>query len=235
LTDDAPDGQADGQMDDAPDGQADGAAGGAAGDAADGAAPVRRKARDRARTETDLLASAWRILRRDGVLAGLNLQQVAAEAGVNRGQIYQVFGSRQALLRTALSRALDTWRGQTADSFFATGFAARRRAMLRLALEHPVIPQILALLALDGDQEFHPLPAFETSRAALARDKETGALRAEVDGEAAHVLAVATQVGYAVMRESLARDTGIPLTDLDQRVLAVFDDYLDSLSATSTS
>ena len=37
---------------------------------------------------------AFGLIRRNGVLAGLNLREVADRAGVNRGNIYHYFGSR---------------------------------------------------------------------------------------------------------------------------------------------
>lgn len=57
---------------------------------------------DRAATEAALEEAALRSLERDGVLAGLNLREVAAEAGVNRGLVYRYFGSPRELLRAAL-------------------------------------------------------------------------------------------------------------------------------------
>ena len=59
---------------------------------------------DRESTEVALEAAALRLLGKNGVLAGLNLREVAAEAGVNRGLVYHYFGSRTALLRRALRR-----------------------------------------------------------------------------------------------------------------------------------
>src|SRR5262245_36628667 len=57
---------------------------------------------DRAATEQALQKAALALLERNGVLAGLNLREVAEEAGVNRGLVYHYFGSRRALLRAAL-------------------------------------------------------------------------------------------------------------------------------------
>ena len=46
------------------------------------------------------------MLNANGVLAGLNLREVAERAGVNRGLVYHHFGSRDQLLRSALKRDL---------------------------------------------------------------------------------------------------------------------------------
>jgi len=59
---------------------------------------------DRAATEEALQEAAIRLLDQHGVLAGLNLREVADKAGVNRGLVYHYFGSRAALLRRALRK-----------------------------------------------------------------------------------------------------------------------------------
>jgi len=46
-------------------------------------------------------------LNRDGVLAGLNLREVAAEAGINRGLGHHYFGSRRDLLRADTLRVFE--------------------------------------------------------------------------------------------------------------------------------
>ena len=55
--------------------------------------------RGRANTEQKLIDVALDLIRQRGVLSGLNLKEVAEAAGVNRGNIYHYFGSRQELLR----------------------------------------------------------------------------------------------------------------------------------------
>ena len=65
--------------------------------------PTKKK-RSRAETEQKLIEVALKLLRDKGILAGLNLREVADGAGVNRGNIYHYFGSRQELLRAAINR-----------------------------------------------------------------------------------------------------------------------------------
>lgn len=188
-----------------------------------------RKRRDRARTEADLLAAARRLLERDGVLAGLNLQEVAAEAEVNRGQIYQFYGSRRALLRAALADVL----GEVAAAnpgHWEHDFAERQRHVLRWMLSDPWVAHMGALLALDGDDEFHPLASLSLTREALDRDRASGALPPEADAEALHVLVTSAILGYVVFRESLARDTGIPLPELDDRVKRAYDQTVERMT-----
>src|SRR5206468_2454458 len=64
----------------------------------------RVRARGRAATEALLRDAAMRVLRRDGVLSGLSLQDVADEAAVNRALINHYFGNRATLLGWSLLR-----------------------------------------------------------------------------------------------------------------------------------
>ena len=63
-----------------------------------------KQKRNRAETEQRLIDVALEMIQKNGVLGGLNLREVAAAAGVNRGNIYHYFGSRQELLRGAINR-----------------------------------------------------------------------------------------------------------------------------------
>ncbi|MFG3041931.1 TetR/AcrR family transcriptional regulator [Streptomyces sp. NPDC048330] len=177
---------------------------------------ARRSRRSRQETEADLLAAARRLLDRDGVLAGINLREVAAEAGVNHGQIYQYFGTRQALLRAAASDLVER-RVAEDDGHWELPFPERRQAMFRYRVEEHEMVRLEALLALDGDGDFSPLPHFEQTLESLRRDLSSGALPPDADAVAAHVMTAAAQMGYAIFREAYARDTGIPLAELDER------------------
>lgn len=194
--------------------------------AADGA---QRRSRDRGRTEADLLEATFELLERDGIFAGLNLREVAARAGVNRGQIYQYFGDRRSLLRAAVADRARRWAAH-ATGHWAAPFAARRRAMFRSELANPRVTSIEALLAVDADPEFRLMPELERTRAALERDVRTGALPADADALAMHAFTVAACKGYVVFREVLARDAGIPVTELDARVAAVYDTVVAALA-----
>ncbi|MCU4183027.1 TetR/AcrR family transcriptional regulator [Acidiferrimicrobium sp. IK] len=196
----------------------------------DAVGPTRgRRTRDRPRTETDLLEATFDLLQRDGVLAGVNLQEVADRAGVNRGQIYQYFGDRRSLLRAAVAHRARVW-AAGAKGHWEASFVRRRRAMFRDALDHPGVALIEALLAIDRDPDYHALPEIERTRAALQRDQEEGGLPSGADGLAMHAFTVAAYKGYVVFRVALARDIGVPVEDLDRRVLAVFDEVLDAMA-----
>ncbi|WP_371534939.1 TetR/AcrR family transcriptional regulator [Streptomyces sp. NBC_00466] len=189
--------------------------------AADEADKPRRRRRSRQETEADLLAAARRLLQRDGVLAGVNLREIATEAGVNHGQIYQYFGTRQALLRASVADLVER-RTAGQHGHWDLPFAERRRMMFRHRLSDPELVKLESLLALDGDEDFHPLPRFTQTRRSLERDQEQGALPAEADAVMAHVMTAAAQMGYVIFREAYARDTGIPLAELDERAEQVY-------------
>src|SRR2546423_12837263 len=70
---------------------------------------TRTRPMDRARTEQALEDAALALLEREGVLAGLNLQKVADDAGVNRGLVYHYFGSRRGPLRKGRRRNATAW------------------------------------------------------------------------------------------------------------------------------
>jgi len=193
-----------------------------------------RRRRDRDATIKDLLGAARRLLQRDGVLAGLNLREVADEAGVNRGLIYQYFGSRQELLRAALAEI--DWKG--AD-VFGEGrqlpFAARRVHVFKEALKSMEFIKLEALLALDGDTDLQLFPQLDRSRTDLERDQATGDLDPEVDALVTHVLTAATYLGYCVFRVNLARETGIAPEELDQRAVATYERLMLGIASRSAA
>jgi AcrR family transcriptional regulator len=193
---------------------------------------TERRVRDRARTETDLLEATFELLQRDGVFAGLNLREVAARAGVNRGQIYQYFGDRRSLLRAAAAERARRWTAG-AKGHWSAPFVQRRRAMLRSELANPRATSVEALLAVDGDPDFHVLPEIDRTRAALARDVQQGDLPADADAVATHVFTVAACKGYVIFREAIARDLGLDVAEVDARVSAVYDTVLAALAGTA--
>ncbi|WP_425832045.1 TetR/AcrR family transcriptional regulator [Streptomyces fractus] len=191
-------------------------------------APAKRRRRSRQETEADLLDAALRLLERDGALAGIALREVAKEAGVNHGQIYQYFGDRQTLLRAAIGRLLDT-EDLGAQSHWDKPFAERRRAMLRFALEKPQLLRLEALLALDGDPELTLFPELTRTKEALERDRREGELPEDADGLVMHAMTAATYLGYCIFRETIARDLDLAPEDLDERAAAVYDRMLGGL------
>lgn len=171
---------------------------------------------DREATEEALRDAAMTLLYRQGILAGLNLREVADEAGVNRGLVYQYFGSRRALLRSALfNRAKEN----VAEISAAAGQPWRKRLsqLFWSSLRLPDPIRLTALLVLDGDERPRLLPKREEGRAALAADAARGELSVQ-DVDALHATLAATIYGYTLFRESLAREIDVPVEELDGRV-----------------
>ncbi|MQY08626.1 TetR/AcrR family transcriptional regulator [Actinomadura macrotermitis] len=172
--------------------------------------------RGREATEESLRAAAGRLLAEGGVLAGLNLREVADAAGVNRGLVYQYFGSRRALLRSAL---LHRSRVNAADAASGAGLPLRERLarLLWSNVRRPEAIRLTTLLVLDGDERVQVLPNRGRGREALARDAERGDLAGD-DVDAVHAVLASAVYGYTLLRENLARELGVPLEELDERV-----------------
>lgn len=198
------------------------------------APPARRRRRSREETKGDLLDAALRLLRRDGVLAGVNLREVAKEAGVNHGQIYQYFGTRQALLRAAIARIPES-ELLDPETHWEQPFADRRRAMWRAALRKPDLVRLQALLALDDDPGLSLFPAIDRTRHALDRDRADGDLPPDADGLVMHAMTAATYLGYCIFRQAIARDLDLDPAELDERAVAVFEQMITGLTGDGRS
>lgn len=183
---------------------------------------------DRAATEGALQAAALTLLERNGVLGGLNLREVADEAGVNRGLVYHYFGSRRDLLRAALrtdvrDRMRDLARGQGGT------VASRYRNFFRTMLDHRRAVVLSALLVLDGDHNVRLDVDPGGRRRRLVRDVEVGDLPPDVDGDALWVGISSMIYGYALFRRRFAEELDVDVDDLDGRVMDAADRLLLAL------
>src|SRR5690606_37889256 len=102
---------------------------------------------DRAATEAVLEKAALELLDERGILAGLNLREVADRAGVNRGLVYHYFGGGRDLLRAALRsdvaarlREMGPGRGRS--------FTARARAQMRAMIKQSAWVRVVVILML---------------------------------------------------------------------------------------
>lgn len=190
---------------------------------------------DRDSTEAALEAAALRLLARNGVLAGLNLREVATEAGVNRGLVYHYFGSRTALLRRALRRNA---RERIAAVSGAIEFPFRKRVLhyWRTMVKYRREVRLAALLLLDSDNAvFDPdsgpklTPVRKQTIEGFAGDQETGAIDASIDLDGLHAVIVAFMSGYAIYREELAHSAKLSATAMDKKVEATFERMLEGL------
>ena len=182
---------------------------------------------DRARTEQSLEDAALRLLEREGVLAGLNLQKVADEAGVNRGLVYHYFGSRRDLLRKALRRTASAW-SENIGAFLKLSPTERARAFLRGMIQYPRTAKLVLLLAIDGDRSFRMIDARPAANGGR-RDGDDD-YPADVDVDALNTLVASMVFAYAVRRTSFAREVGVPVKELDARVEDTLVRLIDGIS-----
>lgn len=176
---------------------------------------------DRDATERALQDAALQLMERNGVLAGLNLREVAAEAGVNRGLVYHYFGSRRELLRASLSRSA---RERFVDVAEAGDLPFRERmlAFIHTMIRHRRAVRLATLLISDGDESLRTMPLRDLTRQRLAEDVDNGDLD-DLDLEAVHVATVSLTYGYVLYRERFAHELGVSVTELDDRFGAVTD------------
>ncbi len=192
-----------------------------------GTEPGHHREPDKAATEAALEAAALRLLNRDGVLAGLNLREVAAEAEVNRGLVYHYFGSRRNLLRSALradARRRFAEVAESADLPLRERFSRFVQAMVR----HRRAVGLATLLVQDGDLSLRTMPLRESTLQVLQRDVDQGHLD-EVDLDAVHVAMVSLTYGFVLYRERFAAELGVGVSDLDLRFTAIADRMLSGL------
>lgn len=204
-------------------------------DAGAGVADGARHDGGRAATEQALVRAARELLERDGVLAGLNLREVADRAGVNRALVYRYFGSRQELLRSALKESAATT-FQELDEHDLAPFVERWRGAFRTESTNPEAIELMTLLMLDGlTPEPNRMPRRERVTALLRRAVERDELADDVDLIALHALLVSAHHGYALFRRSFAEALGVPPNELDDRVeTLLYDRMITAVEPNST-
>jgi AcrR family transcriptional regulator len=192
--------------------------------------PGESRPPDRAATEAALERAALRLLERNGVLAGLNLREVAEEAGVNRGLVYHYFGSRRDLLRAALGSDVRE-RMRDLKLGLPLRFRERYGRFVKTMLRHRRAVVLSALLVLDGDKGVRMDPDRDNRRARFRRDIEVGDLDPDTDTEALYVAIASLVYGYAIFRTRLAEELDIGLDDLDDRLVRTADRLIAGVAA----
>lgn len=177
---------------------------------------------DRNATELSLEAAALRLLKKNGILAGLNLREVAEEAGVNRGLVYHYYGSRQHLLRSALRRDTKKWLGKDV-SVPRLPFRQRIVQMFRSLSGHESTIKLATLLTLDGVDAPRFSPLKKRRLTDFEQDIREGEIESDTDLEALLVVIAALGNGYMTSRRGLGKEFGISLKELDERVYAILD------------
>lgn len=192
--------------------------------------------RSRVETEQKLIDVALQLIRDKGVLAGLNLREVADGAGVNRGNIYHYFGSRQELLRSAINRQFDAIVDSLSKRRKKTGFVERRLRGFRSNISNNTNDSMLrALLVLDGDDTVDPIPLYEAGLSQLRQDVIDGDIDRIHDLEALQVALSAILRGYRIFRLPYARRVGVSPTELDTRVGKILRVWLEALAPPAAS
>jgi AcrR family transcriptional regulator len=191
--------------------------------------PKTSQRRSRAETERRLIDVALDLIRKNGVLAGLNLREVAEGAGVNRGNIYHYFGSRQELLRAAINRRFEAVVDSIVASKRNVPFVARRLSSIRTK-DTLNDSQLRALLVLDGDDSIDPMPQYEAAISRLRQDVIDGDIHRDHDLEALHATLTALSRGYRIFRIPLAKRMGIGARELDARVTEIVRSWLEAMA-----
>jgi AcrR family transcriptional regulator len=188
--------------------------------------------RGRAQTEQRLIDVALDLIRSQGILAGLNLREVAAGAGVNRGNIYHYFGSRQELLRAAINRQFKALVESIREPGKTARFVHRRvKNFLKHNQDQTNDSQLRALLVLDGDTSVDPIPLYEAGLKQLKDDVARGDIHSRHDLEALQVALSAFGRGYRIFRLPYAKRVGIPPKELDERVSNILATWLTAMTA----
>jgi AcrR family transcriptional regulator len=177
--------------------------------------------------------AALRLLARDGVLAGLNISEVAKEVGVTPANIYHYFKSRQGLLRAAINRRMEELTEPTARQREELAWPDRTRAAFAFVSGNPEL-SLVALLALDNDDEYVLAPFLDSVRRVLARDEKLGILADGIDHEVMHMIFLSLQYGHALFAGGAARQLAMPKEEYLRRSEAVFERMLTAFARVET-
>ena len=185
------------------------------------------KSAEKVSSATKVEEAVLEMLDAQGVLTGINLNEVAKAAGVNRTLVYHHFGSRRGLLRSAIKHELRARQVQTKTPPEPMKLGARVTHALRALLGGGSSLKLTTLLHLDGSTAPKLMPNAETTLLQLERDRALGLVPETDDLAALHATYAATVYGYALFRDVLARDLGIEADDLDNRVLSLMGRLFD--------
>jgi AcrR family transcriptional regulator len=185
--------------------------------------------RNRAETEHRLIDVALDLILNNGVLAGLNLREVADGAGVNRGNIYHYFGSRRELLRAAITRRFEAVAELLVADRRGVPFVERRLRPFR-STDTIHDSQLRALLVIDGDDTVDPMPRYEAALSRLRQDVIDGDIDRGHDLEALQVALSALIRGYRIFREQYAKRIDTDAGDLDERVAEIVRTWLEAMA-----
>jgi AcrR family transcriptional regulator len=197
-------------------------------------AETSSRPRDRAATEAAIVAASERLLLRDG-WTGLNVQTLAAEAGVDRKLIYRYFEGVEGVVER-LAGQLDLWLGQTLADEPETQATTYRAFMHETLLAYLRVlrtnPLVLRLLAWEIAQDTPLLRRLEASRSRiiqtwLAARRPRLRLPPQGDVMALNVVLLAAVQHLALAASARGRFGGV---DLDEAGWARIEGAIDQLT-----
>lgn len=170
-------------------------------------------------TEQALIDGALDLLRERGILAGMNLREIADQASVTRGLAYHYFGSRQELLRAAAKREIARPRDEVPGES-EMEFSEWLATMLDLSFDYKEAVRLIVLLVLDHDDTVKTLT---TRRAVMSRIDEAVSERtlALDDPEAIYAVFASVSYGFSLLSQRFAAELDCDPADLEERVLEV--------------
>lgn len=188
-----------------------------------------KAAMDAEATSRLLEQAALELIERDGVLAGLNLREVADRAGVNRGLVYHYFGSRRDLLRSALTRGAADRHAELLIKKGPARFGARVVRSLRGCLRHLPSIRLKLLLLQEKDPGLQLMPHRDLTQERLREDIASGRVVPDADPVALHTFLKSVNYGYVLTRAQLAKEFDIPVRELDARFERLLEQLCTSL------
>ena len=163
-----------------------------------------------------------------GIFEGLRVREIADRVGVTPANVYHYFGSLRGLLREALHREYDRVASELVSAM-SLPFTERRLAVFDIVVQNKTI-RLGALLALDGDPDFEPLPYFEKSLSTYTALQAKGELPKELDMQTLHLLTLAVSMGVAIYAEPASRQLDVESGELIERSRAMLEQLVKNFT-----
>ena len=193
------------------------------------AAPRPEPQRDAERTRAELLAVATEVFAQYGY-SGARVDEIAERTRTTKRMIYYYFGGKEQLYMAVLENA---YRGiRDAEQRLQVDHVDPRVAMRRLAeltfdhhLEHQAFIRLVSIENIHRGRFISQLdslrdlaqPATSLLESILARGRDTGAFRADVDALDVHLTISAYCVFQVANRYTFGFLFGVDLADISQR------------------